>query len=755
MDSGPASEPHAFRIGAFIVEPARNLLILEGEDFKLEPRIMDLLCALAGQPGEVISRGVLLDTIWKVEHGADESLTRAISLLRKTFRQAGEADEYIETIAKRGYRLQAPVADLDGAPVVPAAAPRARWYWPVAGLVVALVGFALIFSFWPRPDAPVPGSTDPVTAAHSSVAIAVLPFVDMSPDGDQEYFADGISEELLNTLAQIQGLEVAGRTSSFVFKGNDRDLREIGEILKVSHILEGSVRKDGNQVRITAQLINAADGFHLWSAAYDRELTDIFAVQDEIARAILTEMSPLLPMGTASAASLKSTPRTEISTYELFFLARELMTQDGNRAAYERARDLLDEALAIDPDYLPALGWRVYVEGSMSEAFYGVGDTPAEQARPLIKAMTDRAMAIDPNSADALFALVTHLSMLHFAEGYHLLEPVLEAQRKVIALRPNFSLMKNDHAFVLRVTGETGQSLEVIEDILAHDPGIHDTNTLAITLFRLLGRPEDARKVLERWRRIRPDHEVPDIIALSLLYEYGDLAAAWRETERFQPTDGSVKARLNAYRDIIRYRLHDGGWLKNNSVSNTHKAFGMLLDGDPAQAALMSTSGIKGQSVTPWRAFSYRIPFMFAAGDDAAIIDYYDTHIGSPDVLIRSTLGCECGPAQLLSVLKSAGHRDFGPAMEVWATLAERDRDLFSQSPLFTAKEARRAALNEDFDLARQRYTRAMDLGWREPLFLHKDYRIDLPDTPEFEALYARMTALINAERAALSMAPF
>ena len=130
--------------------------------------------------------------------------------------------------------------------------------------------------------------------AEAEKSIAVLPFVNMSSDTEQEYFSDGISEEILNALAGVQGLKVAGRTSSFAFKGQNQDLRAIGEALGVNHILEGSVRKSGGKVRITAQLIKVDDGFHVWSDTYDRELTDVFAIQDEIANAILEQMRTAL-----------------------------------------------------------------------------------------------------------------------------------------------------------------------------------------------------------------------------------------------------------------------------------------------------------------------------------------------------------------------------------------------------------------------------------------------------------------------------
>ena len=145
-----------------------------------------------------------------------------------------------------------------------------------------------------------------------------MAFEDLSPGGDQEYFADGLSEELLNVLAQNPDLQVAGRTSSFAFKGQNRDLREIGEILNVAHILEGSVRKSGDRIRVTAQLINAETGFHLFSENYDRDLIDVFAVQDEIAASISGSLHTEL-VGTVT----KQTAETSIAAYDLYLVARQ------------------------------------------------------------------------------------------------------------------------------------------------------------------------------------------------------------------------------------------------------------------------------------------------------------------------------------------------------------------------------------------------------------------------------------------------
>jgi TolB-like protein len=196
---------------------------------------------------------------------------------------------------------------------------------------LVFAGALLVPRFLPSNEVPVAGDAvaDSQTGAEelppgpNDASIAVLPFADLSENSNREYFADGISEEILNVLAQAQGMKVAGRTSSFAFKGRNEDLREIGRVLDVAHILEGSVRSQGDKVRVTAQLIQVSDGFHMWSATYDRDLKDIFAVQDDIAQQILVAMKERLMVD--EAPKVAAATRTDINAYNLFLEARDLI----------------------------------------------------------------------------------------------------------------------------------------------------------------------------------------------------------------------------------------------------------------------------------------------------------------------------------------------------------------------------------------------------------------------------------------------
>ena len=217
----------------------------------------------------------------------------------------------------------------------------------------------------------------------------MLPFVDMSPKGDQGYFADGISEEILNVLVKTHTLKVAGRTSSFQFRGRNEDLRSIGEQLGVEHILEGSIRKASNRVRITAQLVKASDGFHLWSETYDRELTDIFAIQDEIARSITDALAIELNLADAGQ-SLVPKSTDNMDAYDRYLEARGLIVQ---RIDFPRAIELLDEATRMDPQF--AEGWAANAQAHTLMPYYL--DVAREEVSARAESMALEALEINPN----------------------------------------------------------------------------------------------------------------------------------------------------------------------------------------------------------------------------------------------------------------------------------------------------------------------------------------------------------------------
>jgi TolB-like protein/cytochrome c-type biogenesis protein CcmH/NrfG len=235
------------------------------------------------------------------------------------------------------------------------------------------------------------------TVTEGTPSIAVLPFVNMSDDKSQEYFSDGLAEELLNSLAKIPELRVAARTSSFQFKGKTEDLRVIGEKLNVGTILEGSVRKQGRQVRITAQLIKVADGFHLWSETYDRELDDIFAVQEEIAHSVAGSLKVAL-LGAKTATP--STQGKNAEAYNAYLQGRYFLDRRG-KENLEKAVGYYEQAVRLDPGYAPAWAGLAETRRSQADSTYLPLDEGYRKAREGV----ERALALDPNLAEAHAAM--------------------------------------------------------------------------------------------------------------------------------------------------------------------------------------------------------------------------------------------------------------------------------------------------------------------------------------------------------------
>jgi TolB-like protein/Tfp pilus assembly protein PilF len=324
------------------------------------------------------------------------------------------------------------------------------------GLLIVVVGIVAVERFVPNAESP-----QSVADVVADKSIAVLAFQDLSPAGDQAYFAEGISEELLNVLAQIPDLKVAGRTSSFAFKDQNRDLREIGEILEVAHILEGSVRTSGDRIRVTAQLVKADDGFHLFSKNYDRELTDIFAVQDDIAQEIATAMRAAI----FGDSTVDKSTTTNVEAYEKYLQARQwISTRD--RDLMERASILLDEALAIDSDYAPAMAQKALSLLLLSNSDGAYGDIPERVALEMSRPLLDRALDGDPDLAEAHAVLGLWYSQQTVGGD----PQAIASLRRALEINPNMTNAINWLASELAGADNYGETVRLYESVVERDP---------------------------------------------------------------------------------------------------------------------------------------------------------------------------------------------------------------------------------------------------------------------------------------------
>ncbi len=318
------------------------------------------------------------------------------------------------------------------------------------GLLAAAPG--LLYYFVLRRPAPATAQLKP--------SIAVLPFVNLSSDKEQEYFSDGISEEILNSLTQVEGLRVIGRTSSFSFKGKSEDLRAIGERLNAAHLLEGSVRKSGAHVRISAQLIEAAGGTHLWSQQFDRQLTDMFAVQDEIAKAVVAALKvKLLP---AQRAAIVEQPTPNPEAHDQYLLGRHFY-ELGSPAGYSRALEALEKAVALDPGY--ALAWAALARAQFRASDQNPGRHDPSRGFPRSREAAEKSVALAPGFAGGYAARSGQRAILDY--DWSGARADLE---RALSLNPGDADVLNSYGWLLAQLGKVPEAIATARKAAALDP---------------------------------------------------------------------------------------------------------------------------------------------------------------------------------------------------------------------------------------------------------------------------------------------
>ena len=352
------------------------------------------------------------------------------------------------------------------------------------------------------PSITLPPSPAP---ARDTPSIAVLPFVNMSRDEENEYFADGLSEELLNVLAKIRGLRVASRTSAFFFKGKNIDLATVAQKLNVATILEGSVRKSGKRVRITAQLIEVATDSHLWSETYDRELEDIFAVQDDIAQSVVTELRAALlgeRMGSDASAVAKAevkaaaTGRAENPEAYRLYLQGRFFLERMTEVDLARAVDYFRQAIALDPEF--ALAWTGLSRAYWTQAGYGW--KPVSEGFELARDAATRALAIAPDLAEG------HVCLGLVLQGHDWNWKAAEAAfRRALALAPGNADVLRSFGSEAGILGRQDEALKYLRMAVALDPLSPTSHRLLGLRCAIYGRLEEGEKALRAALDLNPN----------------------------------------------------------------------------------------------------------------------------------------------------------------------------------------------------------------------------------------------------------
>ncbi|WOJ95131.1 winged helix-turn-helix domain-containing protein [Congregibacter variabilis] len=436
----------------------------ESNPIAVEPKVLAVLRVLIDHAGEVVGRETLIDAVWGNQFGGEERLSRAISLLRKALGDIRGQHEHIETVPKAGYRLIADVRPVLADAQAPAQT-RGQSRYQRAAIVICLVIASGGLLLWLMQISGASSDKTPPSTASAPIAskvldnsIAVLPFTDLSPKGNQQYFSDGLAEEILDALAAIDGLSVAGRTSSFAYRGDDQSIENIGKALRVKFLLEGSVRKQNDTVRVTAQLVRVADGYHVWSKTFDGDLNDIFDFQESVARSIAGELSP--EANSAAPGRLARLLTSDREAYELYLQGREMSRRFGRQEKLT-AIDLLGKAVERDPNFADAWAWL-----ARSHLFIPITDPQQDSSDHIAMARfaVKKALANDNDIAMGHYvSALLHDYDLNF-------DASLDAIERAYAAAPNQPFFAIRRGFYHLALGYVSAGSAMIEKGLLLDP---------------------------------------------------------------------------------------------------------------------------------------------------------------------------------------------------------------------------------------------------------------------------------------------
>ena len=507
------------QVGDWVVHPALDTISRGEETQKLEPRTMRLLLCLVDAGGEVVSLERLLGEVWSGVVVGPASVYQAVSQLRKVFAETEQQAKYIATVPRKGYRLVAAVtrqsasqaavpaaagnatASMDNAAqaasagaarAAPEAAARAaatrlgmrhpRWALPAMLAAVVLAGAAVAWTWRTRaPPAEVSGT-----------AIAVLPFVDMTAEKTGQPFCDGLSEELSNWLSQIPSLRVVARTSAFAFRATGADVREIARTRGTSHILEGSMRRFNDHVRVTVQLDDARNGYHLWSATYDQPMQDTIRMQNDIARSVAQNLQMRLTPATTSQFAARGTDNAE--AYNLYLQARyhhHQRTRESNR----RAIDLYYQVIKADPKFaLAYVGLSYSRLNQQSLEDRPIGDIAAE-----VEVLIATALRLDPHLPD-VYAVRAALR-----SDQNRINEAQEDLNLAISLNPNDSIAFAELGRLSLRKGQPRNALVSFNRAVGLDPLDFELKTQLCMAYEDLARYEEARAACERAHQLQPD----------------------------------------------------------------------------------------------------------------------------------------------------------------------------------------------------------------------------------------------------------
>lgn len=746
-----------YSFGDFTLDVDRDALFRAGEEVDLRPKAFDVLRYLVDHQGRLVSRDELHDAIWGSSVVTDDAVTHCLIDIRKALSDSSHS--IIRTIPRRGYIFELPVVTPANVTDAPRTAPRtapalARAYGRWAAGLIAIIVLGLLALMMPTASdrsAVPPNDTEAEVA--SGPSIAVLPFTILSDDPTQTYFADGVSEEILNLLARQRGLKVIARTSSFSYRGQNIDIPTVAEQLGVSHVLEGSFSNDGNQIRVNVQLINAATGECLWTERYERTLdaSNVFAMQSAIAMAVANSLRAELT--TLDYDDNAKTPTHNLEALDAYFEGRAKMETLIPEQLAE-ASLLFERAVEYDPDF--ALAYIALADVCFMRAIWGSLPIPItlQRARTAVEA----ALTIDDQLGEAYLALS---KLLEWQEGD--LAGAERALLKGIELSPYYAPLYQGYAELLSFSfARPHDAIRYSKMSVALDPR---SPIIVLDYARVLAAAGELDQALEQADlaiAIDPDLAAGYFIKAEFLHRHnGEIAKAiplYEQAHQITPRSPLIASNLSGalidlgYFDRAAAVIDGAAPFYADTRFPRMRASMRILQGDHAGAAEMARVVLDYLPNVPWALKVVRDHYMRERKHEQALDLYKRSYAQLLDESseVVELVGWQCPVAVDLSVLLKEIGRTEQAAKLLAAALDEANRRRRMHIGAPDNRLARIHAVLGDTDAALDALQNAVDNGWRSDwrIQLYHDAALDsLRDRPEFLAIVARVEADIEQQR--------
>ncbi len=606
--ASPTLEPAGYRVGDLLIDIGRQQVTRATEELSLSQLSFQLLLALARAAPNLLTFDELMERVWAGLVVSPETVSQRVKLVREAIGDDSQSPRYIAGVRGRGYRMIAAVTALDAAGI---AAASSLLTGPPPAATLASVQPTVAASPAPQQDTPSPSRADsgpwrilkaagtglivvvlaisasiltryldrprdrqppPVTQSNQSAkesvlvqqpkTIAVLPLVDLSPGGGNDYIGDGLAQELSSRLARIPGLRVASQTSAFAYKGSHADIREIGRSLGVRHVLEGSVQREGDHIRVTAELVDAASGYHVWSQSYDRNWQDLLVIEDDLSRSIIGTLQVVLSSDLAQR--IGQPPTAQIAAFDQYLAGIAKLRQPTTPETLDTAEEMFHDALAIDPGFAPAYAglcerYTIGYESTRDNALAAKAEAACKQALALDATLREVEMGLahlylvtgraeqagvllhsviskDPTDADAYIGLADayegqhktaeaeiaygravevepSYAAAHTAFGNFLLEhgraaAAVPHYKRVTELLPGSSKALNNLGAALLMIGDFQAAAPIFNNSLKIAPSRSGYSNLG-TAYYFMGRFSDAVPLFRKATELAPEDHRP------------------------------------------------------------------------------------------------------------------------------------------------------------------------------------------------------------------------------------------------------